>query len=127
MNIWLIDCDFEYPGLMIPDKYTNLASEENDQSDTIFYDLEGISLSNVWTPLDFYVDNNPRYLKGRANFIGRLEFACNMPTIETFGSVLLEDIEILPILIDSEEFYTLHVLRFIDCLEELPPQAFITL
>jgi hypothetical protein len=90
---------------MIPYKYTNLASPEDDQSDTIFFDLEGIPLSYVCTPLDFYINNDPRYLKGKASFIGRLEFSCDMPTIQAFGSELLEDIELLPIFIDSEEFY----------------------
>jgi hypothetical protein len=118
MNIWRIGRDYEYPSLMIPDKYTNLAPPEDDQSDTIFYDLEGIPLRDIWTPLDFCVDNNPAYLKGRANFMKAEEFACNNLTLDAFGDELLEDIELLPIFIDSEEFYTLHVLRFVDCLDK---------
>jgi hypothetical protein len=118
MNIWRIGCDYEYPSLMIPDKYTNLASPEDDQSDTIFYDLEGLPLIDIWTPLDFCVDNNPTYLKGRANFMKAEEFACNNLTLDAFGDELLEDIELLPIFVDSEEFYTLHVLRFVDCLDK---------
>jgi hypothetical protein len=116
MNIWRIRLDYEYPSLMIPTKYTNLASPEDDQSDTIFYDLEGIPLSNVWIPLDFYVDNNPNYSKGRASFMNCEEFVCDRHTIEVFGGELLEDIELLPIFIDLETFNILHVLRFVDCL-----------
>ncbi|WP_103670840.1 hypothetical protein [Pseudanabaena sp. BC1403] len=118
MNIWLIEPNFEYPHLMIPHKYTNLSSQEEDESDTIFYELDGTPLKAIWTPLDFYVDNNPKYLKGRSNFIWDEDFSCNKYTIDVFGNDLLEDIELLPIFINSEEYYKVNIVRFIDCLNK---------
>lgn len=118
MKIWLIEPNFEYPHLMIPDKYTNLASPEEDESDTIFYELDGTPLKAIWTPLDFYLDHKAQYSKGRSNFIWDEEFCCNQYTIDAFGNEFLQDIELLPIFIDSEEYYKVNILRFVDCLDK---------
>jgi hypothetical protein len=111
MKVYRIVPDLEKYQIILP------VSDSDEIQDML--DFNGLVKKNVWTPIEFYVDN-PLKLKGDFfSFINPSAFACNKSAVDKLMYYWDQSAELLPIYLEANtELFIVNVIECVNALDK---------
>ncbi|MGB8454762.1 MAG: DUF1629 domain-containing protein [Anaerocolumna sp.] len=110
MKVWIL--------FSILDGFASLSSLDNNKSFEIVINFDGRSFVKEWEPLEYtkYIDEKNLPLGDKPSAGPNFPIV-SLKAVECLKEVLGENVEILPVYIDGQEFYLINKLEVLDCLD----------